>query len=158
MSVISRNHRSMQKHLYTHLIPTSSLWTYTITRAKDRHQIQPHTVMGLYSNHKYTLLCISKLGAVMHTVSVATAKLYKLILHRVVHGAQVSLILCLQYQYCSLSLSLPWRQSARVSTQYTIHRENMETEKQVEHTLDKSIVACSRFYMTLLQLWKWWLP
>lgn len=83
--------------------------------------------MGLYSNHKYTLLCISKLGAVMHTVSVATAKLYKLILHRVVHGAQVSLILCLQYQYCSLSLSLTLLALKTVCTgKYTVHNTQRE--------------------------------
>ncbi len=87
--------------------------------------------MRLYSNQKYTPLCISKLGAMVHTVSVATAKLYKLILHRVVAGAQVSLILCLQYQFCSLSLSLTFLALKKVCAgKYTVRNTHREPWRQ----------------------------
>lgn len=127
MSVISRNHRSMQKHLYTQLSRTPSLCERT------------HTVMGLYSNHKCILMCI--FYAVIHTVSVATA-----ILHKVIPGAQVSLILWLQYQLCALCLCL-FALKKVCTGKCTVHKTQREPWRQknkVTHKLDQSIVAGSR--------------
>lgn len=148
MSVIS-NHRSMQKHLYTYLSRAPSLWTYTITGATDGHQIQPHTVMGLYANHKYRLKCVFQAWR-------CDTRLCKL--HRAVNGAQVSVIPCLQH--CALNLSLTLHAlKIGCARKYTAHRENHRNRKKQGYThIRWKCSCCKQVYEALGQLWRRWLP
>lgn len=72
-----------------------------------------------------------KLDAVKYSVSVASSKLCKVMAHRVVPQAQVSVILRLQYQFCALCLSLTLPALKKSSAgKYKVHKSQREPQGQ----------------------------